>query len=122
MTPEDLIADLRSRINPAYANQIGTESWERKLCADALEAQADEIERLKAQEPAGLYVGRVQYVRAGGNAGLAWYVAPDYESVDYGYQPNDGDKLYAVPNGEVQRDARQGGSAGTQGYASGDEE
>ena len=102
MTPEDLIADLRSRINPAYANQIGTESWERKLCADALEAQADEIERLKAQEPAGLYVGRVQYVRAGGNAGLAWYVAPDYESVDYGYQPNDGDKLYAVPNGELE--------------------
>ena len=48
MTPEDLIADLRSRINPAYANQIGTESWERKLCADALEAQADEIERLRA--------------------------------------------------------------------------
>lgn len=50
----------------------------------------------------GLYVGKVQYVRAGGNAGLAWYVAPDYESIEYGYQPNDGDRLYAVPpNGDV---------------------
>lgn len=46
MTPVDLIADLRSRINPAYANQIGTESWERKLCADALEEQASAIDLL----------------------------------------------------------------------------
>ena len=50
MTPEDLIADLRSRINPAYANQIGTESWERKLCADALEEQASAIDLLHSWE------------------------------------------------------------------------
>ena len=48
MTPEDLIADLRSRINPAYAAQLGTESYERRLCAEALEAQAGEIESLRA--------------------------------------------------------------------------
>ena len=47
MTPRDLIDDLRSRINPAYACQVGTESYERRLCAEALEAQADEIERLR---------------------------------------------------------------------------
>ena len=47
--------------------------------------------------PPGLYVGKVQYVRSGGNAGLAWYVAPDYESIEYGHQPNNGDRLYAVP-------------------------
>ena len=47
MTPRDLIDELRSRINPAYAAQIGTESWERRLCAEALEAQADELERLR---------------------------------------------------------------------------
>lgn len=46
MTTQDLIADLRSRINPAYADQRGTESYERRLCADALEAQAKEIDRL----------------------------------------------------------------------------
>lgn len=46
MTPRDLIDDLRSRINPAYASQLGTESYERRLCAEALEAQADEIDRL----------------------------------------------------------------------------
>ena len=46
MTPRDLIDDLRSRINPAYAATIGTESYERRLCAEALEAQADELNRL----------------------------------------------------------------------------
>jgi hypothetical protein len=34
----ELISDLRERINPAYADQRGTESYERKQCADALEA------------------------------------------------------------------------------------
>ena len=40
MKPEDLIEDLRSRIDKRYANRIGTESWERKRCADALESMA----------------------------------------------------------------------------------
>lgn len=43
MTPQELIAELRSRINPLYASQMGTESYERRLCAEALEAQADQI-------------------------------------------------------------------------------
>ena len=34
---KDLIDDLRSRINPAYAEVIGTESHERKVCADVIE-------------------------------------------------------------------------------------
>lgn len=38
MTPNDLIDDLRSRINPAYAATLGTDSYERRLCAEALEA------------------------------------------------------------------------------------
>lgn len=45
----------------------------------------------------GLYVGTVKFVRAGGNPGLAWRVQPDFESVEYGYLPNDGDRLCAVP-------------------------
>lgn len=53
MTPEDLIADLRSRINPAYTAQRGTESYERRLCAEALEAQRDEIERLRSGDTCG---------------------------------------------------------------------
>ena len=65
-----------------------------------LREAAEVLSELAADpRPPGLYVGKVQYVRAGGNAGLAWYVAPDYESCEYGYQPNDGDRLYAVtPN------------------------
>ena len=47
MTPEELIADLRSRINPIYASQIGTESHERRICAEALEAQEKKIEQLQ---------------------------------------------------------------------------
>ena len=47
MTPEDLISDLRTRIVPMYARRIGTESWERKRCADALEALVRERDRLR---------------------------------------------------------------------------
>lgn len=48
MTHQDLIDDLRSRINPSYATQRGTESYERRLCVEAMESQAAEIERLRA--------------------------------------------------------------------------
>jgi hypothetical protein len=47
MTPSDLIDDLRSRINPAYANQISTESYERRLCVEALEALIAENDELR---------------------------------------------------------------------------
>lgn len=32
-----LAADLRQRINPSYAAQRGTESYERRECAEAIE-------------------------------------------------------------------------------------
>ena len=32
-----LAQELRQRINPAYATQLGTESYERRLCAEAIE-------------------------------------------------------------------------------------
>lgn len=47
MSIDDLIDDLRSRINPAYADVLGTESYERRLCVEALEAQQAEIDRLR---------------------------------------------------------------------------
>lgn len=47
MTPQDLIDELRSRINPAYATQLGTESYERRLCAEALEALIAERDMLR---------------------------------------------------------------------------
>lgn len=37
MSPQDLVDDLRSRINPVHANTLGTESYERRICADAIE-------------------------------------------------------------------------------------
>lgn len=49
MTPSDLIDDLKSRINPAYAHQIGTESYERRLCVEALEALIAENDELRAE-------------------------------------------------------------------------
>ncbi len=45
----ELVADLRSRINPAYANQRGTESYERRLCAEAIEELVAERDALKAE-------------------------------------------------------------------------
>jgi hypothetical protein len=38
---------LRSRINPTYATHIGTESYERRICVEALEAQQAEIAALQ---------------------------------------------------------------------------
>lgn len=56
MTPQDVIDDLRSRINPAYATTLGTESYERRLCAETLdtllsiqETLTDEVARLRTQ-------------------------------------------------------------------------
>jgi hypothetical protein len=46
MTPEGLIAELRANINPLFVRRIGTESWERKRCADALESLVQEREML----------------------------------------------------------------------------
>jgi hypothetical protein len=42
MKPEDLIDDLRSRINPVYAAQLGTESYERRVCAEVIEQLVQE--------------------------------------------------------------------------------
>lgn len=46
MTTDELIADLKSRINPGYAHQLGTESHERRQCVEALESLRAEVERL----------------------------------------------------------------------------
>jgi len=61
MTPQDFIDDLRGRINPAYAAVLGTESYERRLCAEALEAQAAEIERLRARIEAYVKAKRLHH-------------------------------------------------------------
>ena len=34
---QGLLYDIRQRINPAYADQRGTESYERRECAEAIE-------------------------------------------------------------------------------------
>lgn len=44
-----LAADLRSRINPAYAAQLGTESYERRLCAEAIESLVQERDDLSSK-------------------------------------------------------------------------
>jgi len=38
MNIEQLIADLRARVNPQYYDQIGTESYERHQCVMAMES------------------------------------------------------------------------------------
>ncbi len=40
-----LIDDLRSRINPVYSAQKGTESYERRICVEALEKTLADIDR-----------------------------------------------------------------------------
>ena len=45
MNIEELIHDLRARINPQYYDQIGTESYERNQCVMALEYLQQENDR-----------------------------------------------------------------------------
>tara|TARA_R110000868_G_scaffold127605_2_gene335399 strand:+ start:650 stop:979 length:330 start_codon:yes stop_codon:yes gene_type:complete len=45
MTTIDLINDLRIRVNPLYSATPGTESYERRLCAEELEKQVELIEQ-----------------------------------------------------------------------------
>lgn len=47
MNIEQLISDLRARVNTQYYDQVGTESYERHQVVKALEYLATENERLK---------------------------------------------------------------------------
>lgn len=49
-----LAYDLRQRINPAYATQRGTESYERRECAEAIEDLIAQVEALTAERDAVL--------------------------------------------------------------------
>ena len=46
MTPAELAADLRTRINPKYANQLGCESYLNMVCAEAIEGLIAELEKV----------------------------------------------------------------------------
>ena len=52
MNIEQLIADLRTRVNPQYYDQIGTESYERNQCVLALESLMARIEVLRIENKA----------------------------------------------------------------------
>jgi len=52
MNIEQLIADLRARVNPQYYDQIGTESYERHQVVKALESLMARIEVLRVQNAA----------------------------------------------------------------------
>jgi methyl coenzyme M reductase gamma subunit len=52
MNIEELIADLRSRVNPQYYDQVGTESYERHQVVKALESLMARIEVLRIENKA----------------------------------------------------------------------
>jgi len=52
MNIEELIADLRARVNPQYYDQVGTESYERHQVVKALESLLARIEVLRVQNAA----------------------------------------------------------------------
>lgn len=52
MNIEQLIADLRARVNPQYYDQVGTESYERNQCVLALESMMARIEVLRIENKA----------------------------------------------------------------------
>ena len=52
MNIKELIADLRSRVNLQYYDQIGTESYERHQCVMALESLLARIDVLRIENEA----------------------------------------------------------------------
>lgn len=52
MNIEELITDLRARVNPQYYDQIGTESYERHQCVLALESLLARIDVLREENAA----------------------------------------------------------------------
>jgi hypothetical protein len=48
MKDDEFIAHMRARINMAYADQIGTESWERKMVLAIIDRLQGEIAQLKS--------------------------------------------------------------------------
>lgn len=58
MNIEQLITDLRARIKPQYRDQIGTESYERQQCVDALEWLRKENERQRKDAEVGAAIQR----------------------------------------------------------------
>lgn len=52
MNIEELIADLRARVNPQYYDQIGTESYERHQVVKALESLMARIDVLRTENAA----------------------------------------------------------------------
>lgn len=65
MNIEELIHDLRARINPQYYDQIGTESYERNQCVMAMglllarnEVLREENERLRKDAEIGAAINR----------------------------------------------------------------
>ena len=49
MSPRELSAELRRHINLNSADMLGIESYECRVCAEALEAQADRLDVLAAE-------------------------------------------------------------------------
>ena len=67
MTMLDL-DDLRSRINPQYATTPGTESYERRLCVEEIEALRARVAELEKD------AARYRWIRNKDNALAAYYV------------------------------------------------
>ena len=52
MNIEELITDLRARVNPQYYDQVGTESYERHQVVKALESLMARIDVLRIENSA----------------------------------------------------------------------
>lgn len=93
-----LLSDLRSRINPQYEHVIGTESYERRQCAEAIEALLDEVEKpitSLAENPETTGVGAWCAPGPAANQRKTWLLV--FEDRDRGSIPfDDEDAAYAM--------------------------
>ena len=88
-----LVYDLRQRINPQYSDQRGTESCERKECADMIDSLLAELAAMRDQEPVAY---RFTENRGNGNTEFNYY---GLDEVGMAYRDNclEITALYAAP-------------------------
>ena len=91
---EDEVLELLDRLEAAEKSDAESIAMYRKV-RDERDALHAKIARMEQQEP----IAKVRVHQTGGNAGLAWSVAPlnDFDSLPL---MRDGDRLYALPGAQ----------------------
>lgn len=82
MNEIDFVAELRKRIHPVHAKIIGTESYERRRCAEVIESLLAERDVLRAElATKDARIAELEKDNAITHENLSWYMARHAENL-----------------------------------------